>query len=56
MKSLMAGICSDVPSQGAPRENHHALPPGEAPGPRGQELNGGLGAPLTAAPRSPSVG
>ena len=29
VNSLMAGIFSDVPSQGAPRENHHARTRGE---------------------------
>lgn len=47
MNSLMAGIFSDVPSQEVPRENHHARPPGGAPGTGGEDL--------TAAPRSPQV-
>lgn len=56
VSSLMVGIFSDVPRQGAPEENHHAHPPGGVPGTGGEELSRGLDAPLPAAPRSPLVG
>lgn len=56
VNSLMEGIFSDVPRQGAPRENHHAQPPGGVPGPGGEEPSPGPAAPRPAAPRSPLVG
>lgn len=51
MNSLIAGIFSDVPSEGAPTENHHARPPGGAPGLGGEELNGGGWMPPSLLPQ-----
>lgn len=56
MSSLMVGIFSDVPRQGAPKGNHHAHPAGGVPGTGAAELSRGLDAPTRDCPEVPASG